>query len=171
MRVRHIGCGIAAALVALLWMAPAEAQSTRLGPETRLPLPRFVSLNVNRANIRRGPGLSHRIDWEFVLRGAPLQIVAEHGHWRKVRDAEGFGGWIHHSLLRGNRTALVTASPEATLRAEPAADARIVARAEPGAVGQIERCQLIWCRFSAQGHEGWIQKADIWGVGQDEVFD
>ena len=171
MRVRQIGCGVAAALAALLWMAPSEAQSTRLGPETRLPLPRFVSLNVNRANIRRGPGLSHRIDWEFVLRGAPLQIVAEHGHWRKIRDAEGFGGWIHHSLLRGNRTALVTANPEATLRAEPAADARIVARAEPGAVGQIERCQLIWCRFSAQGHEGWIQKADIWGVGQDEVFD
>jgi SH3-like domain-containing protein len=171
MRARHIARGTAAALAVLLSLAPAAAQAPRLGPETRLPLPRYVSLNVERANIRRGPGLSHRIDWEFVLRGAPLEVVAEHGHWRKVRDADGFGGWIHHSLLRGTRTALVTASPDATLRADPVADARVVARAEPGAVGEIEACGPIWCRFAAQGHEGWIQKADIWGVGPDEIFD
>jgi SH3-like domain-containing protein len=155
----------------ILCAASAGAEPRRIGPETRLPLPRYVSLNVDRANIRRGPGLSHRIDWEFVLRGAPLQVVAEHGHWRKVRDAEGFGGWVHHSLIRGTRTGLVTASPEANLRVEPSAGAEIVARAETGAVGRIDRCTPIWCRFSAQGHRGWVQKADIWGVDPGEVFD
>lgn len=159
------------AVILVLFAVSAAAEPRRLGPETRLPLPRYVSLNVERANIRRGPGLSHRIDWEFVLRDAPLKVIAEHGHWRKVRDAEGFGGWIHHSLIRGTRTALVTAAPVANLRHEPAADAPIVARAEVGAVGRIERCTPIWCRFSAQGHRGWVQKADIWGVDPDDVFD
>jgi SH3-like domain-containing protein len=148
----------------------AQAAAPRLGPETNLPLPRFVSLNVPRANVRRGPGLSHRIEWEYMLRGVPLEVVAEHGHWRKVRDADGFGGWIHHTLLRGTRTAIVTA-PEAVLRDEPAADARPVALAEARVVGAIDRCGPIWCRFTADGHRGFVQKADIWGVGAGEVFD
>lgn len=164
---------VAFLLCLLPTLAPAAqgaAAVPRLGPETNLPLPRFVSLNVGRANVRRGPGLSHRIEWEYVLRGVPLEVVAEHGHWRKVRDADGFGGWIHHSMLRGNRTAIVIA-PETTLRAEPAADARPVARAEARVVGSIDRCGPIWCRFSAEGHRGFVQKADIWGVGPAEVFD
>ena len=160
-----------AALAASSGTGPAQAAAPRLGPETNLPLPRFVSLNVERANIRRGPGLSHRIEWEFVLRGLPLEIVAEHGHWRKVRDVDGFTGWIHHSLLRSARTAIVTASPDAVLRESPAADAPPVARAETKVVGRIDRCGAIWCRFSAEGYRGWVQKADIWGVGADETLE
>ncbi len=156
--------------------APAAAQAAvpaprRLGPETNLPLPRFVSLNVATANIRRGPGVSHRVDWVFSGRGLPLEVTAEHGHWRKVRDADDAGGWVHHSLLRGARTAMVTAAPEAVLRAEPAPDARPVARAETGVIGGLDRCGAIWCRFEAGGRRGWVQKADLWGVRADETFD
>ena len=162
------------ACLSLLLLAPpgaaAQGAAPRLGSETNLPLPRFVSLNVPRANVRRGPGLTHRIEWEYVVRGVPLEVVAEHGHWRKVRDSDGLGGWIHHSLLRGTRTAIITA-PEAVLRAEPAADARPIARAEARVIGAIDRCGPIWCRFSAEGHRGFVQKADIWGVGAAEVFD
>jgi SH3-like domain-containing protein len=172
MVARIIGRLAATLAVCVMCGATAgAAEPTRLGPETRLPLPRYVSLNIDKANVRRGPGMSHRIDWEFLLRDAPLQVIAEHGHWRKVRDAEGYGGWIHHSLLRGTRTALVTATPMANLRHEPVADTPIVARAEAGAVGRIDRCTPIWCRFSAQGQRGWVQKADIWGVDPGDVFD
>ena len=152
-------------------LGPAQAAAPRVGPETNLPLPRFVSLNVDRANIRRGPGLSHRIEWEFVLRGLPLEIIAEHGHWRKVRDVEGFTGWIHHSLLRSARTAIVTAAPDAVLRERPAADAQPVARAETKVVGRIDQCSAIWCRFTVEGYRGWVQKADIWGVGANETLE
>lgn len=159
---------IAAALACL---AGAAAATPRLGPETNLPLPRFVSLNAETANIRRGPGLSHRIDWVYRHRGVPLEVVAEHGHWRKVRDVDNAGGWVHHALLRGTRTAIVTAQPHAVLRVEAAADARPVARAETGVIGRIDRCGPIWCRFSVERHRGWIQKADIWGVRPEEQFD
>lgn len=152
--------------------SPADAvPAPRLGPETNLPLPRFVSLNVETANIRRGPGVAHRVDWVFKRRGLPLEVIAEHGHWRRVRDVDDAGGWVHHSLLRGARTAVVTAAPDAALRADPAPDARPVARAETGVIGQIDRCLPLWCRFSAEGRRGWVQKADLWGVRADETFD
>jgi SH3-like domain-containing protein len=151
--------------------ASDQPQPQRLGPETNLPLPRFVSLNVETANIRRGPGVAHRVDWVFKRRGLPLEVIAEHGHWRRVRDVDDAGGWVHHSLLRGVRTAVVTAAPDAALRADPAPDARPVARAEAGVIGQIDRCLPLWCRFSAEGRRGWVQKADLWGVRSDEAFE
>jgi SH3-like domain-containing protein len=160
--------GVIAAIVLPLCGA---AQEPRLGPETRLPLPRFVSLNVETANVRRGPGLSHRIDWVFLRRGQPLEVLAEHGHWRKVRDADDAGGWVHHTMLRGARTAVVTAAPDAALRESPAPDAPPVARAETGVIATVAECRPLWCRVAAGGVEGWVQKADVWGVGPDEVFD
>jgi SH3-like domain-containing protein len=160
----------AAVLAAVMLSAPALAQ-TRLGPETNLPLPRFVSLNVEKANIRRGPGASHRIDWVFLRRGAPLEVTAEHGMWRKVRDADSAEGWIHHAMLRSARTAVVVAEPEALMRDAASLDAAPVARVEPGVVGRLLSCGGQWCRMEAGGRRGWVQKADLWGVKPDETFD
>ncbi len=162
----------ALALAFALQLAGAGAQEApRLGPETNLPLPRFVKLNTDKANIRRGPGLSHRIDWVFLRRGAPLEVLAEHGHWRKVVDADGAGGWVHHGLLRGGRAALVVAQPEAVLRAEPRDGARAVARAEAGAIARIEACRRDWCRLAADRVKGWARKGDFWGARADETFE
>lgn len=160
----------AGALAAGLGEASAQAPQ-RLGSETNLPLPRFVSLNVEKANIRRGPGDSHRIDWVFMRRGEPLEVVAEHGFWRKIRDVDEAEGWIHHALLRSARTAVVTAQPDAVLRDRPALDAAAVARAEAGVIGRLLQCQAQWCRMEAEGRRGWVQKADLWGVRPDEMFD
>ena len=86
--------------------SPAQADDLR-GPVTNLPIPRFVSLKADEANVRRGPSLTHRIDWVFTRREMPLMIVAEHGHWRKVQDRDGAGGWVHYALLSGARTVHV----------------------------------------------------------------
>mgnify|MGYP005853969197 CR=1 FL=1 len=163
--------GLALAAAALV-AAPAAAQeATRRGPETNLPLPRFVSLNVERANIRRGPGVSHRIDWVFLRRGEPLEVTAEHGHWRRVRDADAAEGWVHHSMLRPTRTAVVIADPEALMRRDPRDDAALVARLETGVTGRLDRCVRDWCRMEAGGFRGWVAKPGLWGVGATEEFD
>lgn len=171
--MRRIAAGAAALALAAAtgWAAPAAAEAPRLGPESNLPLPRFVSLNVEKANVRRGPGLGHRIDWVFLRRGAPLRIVAEHGHWRRVLDQDDVGGWVHHTLLRGDRTGVVLAAPETALRAEPDPAAPLRARVESGVIGALEACRPEWCLMEAGGVEGWLPKADIWGVGPDETFD
>ena len=140
------------------------------GPVTNLPLPRYVSLKGGEGNARRGPSLSHRIDWVFRHPGMPLRVVAEFGHWRRVEDKDGAGGWIHYALLSGVRTALVT-QDMLELRSRPHPDADIVARAEMGAIVRLGECEPDWCRISGGGQRGWVPKSTIWGVDPDEVRD
>ncbi len=104
---------------ALAPAAPATAADAARGPVTNLPLPRFVSMRGESANARRGPSLDQRVDWEFVQQGLPLEVTAEYGQWRRVRDADGAGGWVHHALLSGVRTALVRGDAAVALRAGP----------------------------------------------------
>lgn len=148
---------------------PGPAQSR--GTVTDLPLPRFVSIRAETANARRGPGLDQRIDWQFVHRGLPLEVTAEYGQWRRVRDAEGQGGWVHHSLLSGVRTGLVRGEGPVPLRAAASDAAAVRALAEPGVVARLEACAGAWCRVASGSVEGWLPRAALWGVGPDETLD
>jgi SH3-like domain-containing protein len=141
-----------------------------VGCVTNLPLPRFVSLKGNEGNARRGPGLTHRIDWVFTRSGMPLRITAEFENWRRVEDSEGAGGWVHYSLLSGARTALVTLDM-AEFRDIADDDAAVVAQAETGVIGRILECRPDWCRIALDGQRGWVRKTAIWGVTADETFD
>ena len=165
---RGLALGLVLAIaISAAWAAPA-AQAR--GQVTDLPLPRFVSLKTNEGNVRRGPSLSHRVDWVYRRRDLPLKIVAEHGHWRRVQDRDGLGGWMHYALLSGVRTAIVEAET-APMRMSPADTAPENARAMRGVVGRIARCTRDWCQMSAGGHRGWVRKSQLWGVGRDEVFE
>jgi SH3-like domain-containing protein len=130
-------------------------------------MPRFVSLKATKANARRGPSLSHRIDWVFKLRGYPLEVIAEYGHWRRVRDFEDATGWVHYSLISGVRTSLVTGST-VDLHARADQSSRLTAQAEKGAILRLHECSLKWCRASAGGHKGWLQKTGLWGIEANE---
>ncbi|GGF64209.1 hypothetical protein GCM10011402_15450 [Paracoccus acridae] len=186
MRIRTLISGGAAILIATAGLALAQPQGvpqsadarimrvqdggeTR-GPVTNLPVPRYVSLKGSEGNARRGPSLSHRIDWVFRHAGMPLRVVAEFGHWRRVEDKDGAGGWVHYALLSGVRTALVT-QDMVELRSRPNPDADIVARAEMGAIVRLGECDPGWCRISGGGQRGWVPKTAIWGVDPDEVRD
>lgn len=148
----------------------AQAATEQRGPVTNLPLPRYVSLKGNEGNARRGPSLSHRIDWVFRHAGMPLRVTAEFGHWRRVEDKDGAGGWVHYALLSGVRTALVN-QDMLELRTRPNPDADIVARAEAGAILRLNECNPEWCRVSGGGQRGWVPKRTIWGVDTAEIRD
>lgn len=157
-------------LAGLSPQAPAAAEGAR-GPVTNLPLPRFVSMRGETANARRGPSLDQRVDWEFVHRGLPLEITAEYGQWRRVRDAEGAGGWVHHALLSGARTGLVLGEEPVPLRAGPTEAAAVRALAEPGVIGRLAACRNDWCEIETDGAKGWLPRATLWGVGPDETIE
>ena len=140
------------------------------GPVTNLPLPRFVSLKAAEGNVRRGPSLTHRIDWVFQRRDMPLQITAEHGHWRRVEDRDGVGGWVHYSLLSGTRTVIIE-QDMLTLRTRPEAQAPVTAALEAGVIARLGKCEPEWCRVSSAGYRGWVPKARLWGVDMNEVRD
>ena len=147
---------------------PGVAQDR--GPVTNLPLPRFVSLKANEGNARRGPDLSHRIDWVYKRRDLPLRVTAEFEHWRRVEDMDGQGGWMHYALLSGVRTALVNADMIA-LRVRPDADAREIALLERGVIGLLQSCDAGWCQLEIDTLEGWLPRSALWGVGPEEVID
>ena len=140
-----------------------------VGPVTHLALPRYVTLKTDEGNARRGPGLTHRIDWVFRRAGMPLRITAEYENWRRVEDADGLGGWIHYSLLSGSRAALVTRTL-LDLRASPDPGAVVVVRAEAGVIGQLLECARDWCRMDVGGTRAWAPEDDLWGVDPGETL-
>ncbi|MWD26357.1 aspartyl-trna synthetase [Aquicoccus sp. SCR17] len=163
---RRVVCG--GLLAAALAVAPALAATPERGPVTNLPLPRFVSLKASEGNVRRGPSLTHRIDWVFKRRDMPLEITAEYGHWRRVRDRDGAGGWVHYSLLSGTRTVLVE-EDMLDLHIRPAADTPVSARLELGVIARLGECEPDWCYLTAGGYSGWAPKSAFWGALPDEV--
>ncbi|MFZ1339925.1 MAG: SH3 domain-containing protein [Paracoccaceae bacterium] len=163
------GDGAAEGGAELLAVAKTDADCRPgFGCVTNLPLPRFVSLKGDEGNARRGPGLTHRIDWVFTRPGMPLKITAEYEHWRRVEDQDGAGGWVHYSLLSGVRSVMVTLDM-AELRDAP--DGQVLAQAELGVVARVQECTADWCRISADGEKGWVQKSALWGVAPGEVIE
>lgn len=157
-------------LSALLCALALTATAQERGPVTNLPLPRFVSLKASEANVRRGPSLTHRVDWIFRRQNMPLELTAEYGNWRRIQDRDGAGGWVHYTLLSGVRTILVEADL-IDLHTSPRDSALVTAQLGRDVVARILECAPDWCRIRVEGHEGWTPKTALWGVGSDEILD
>ncbi len=142
--------------------------SAERGPVTNLPMPRFVSLKASEGNVRRGPSLSHRIDWVYKHRNMPLQIVAEHGHWRRVVDRDGAGGWVHYSLLSGVRTVLIESDMQPLYKLADEG-APVAALTEAGVIARLGKCKDDWCRLVVNGTKGWMKRDKLWGLMPNEL--
>ena len=156
-------------VLVLMGLSGAQAED-RKGPVTNLPMPRFVSMKATEGNVRRGPSLSHRIDWVYKRKDLPLQITNEYGHWRKVRDFDGAGGWVHYSLLSGVRTVLIQYD-ELQLLTRPDPDSTVAAIVEKDVVARLDECIPDWCRIRKDGHRGWARKTALWGVTPGEIHE
>ncbi len=137
-----------------------------------LPLPRFVSLRADQVNMRSGPGKRYPVVWIYSKRGIPVEVVAEYGHWRKIRDPEGSEGWVHQNMLSGSR-ALITTGKAHFLRADPDADGRPIAQINPGVIGRLLTCPrgVDYCRVDTGGYLGWLPRDAFWGVYREEYLE
>ena len=159
-----LGTGVSA-------QTPAKtAADAGRGTVTNLPLPRFVSLKKAQVNVRRGPGLTHRVDWVFTRAGMPLRITAEYEHWRRVEDANGEGGWVQYAMLSGARSVLI-ATDMAEFHATPDMAATVAFQAERSVIGRLLECVPDWCRVAVDGNKGWALKGTLWGVERDELLE
>lgn len=138
---------------------------------TDLPLPRFVSLQSDKINLRTGPALRYPIKWVYQRKYLPVEIVQEFDHWRKIRDIDNEEGWVHKSLLSGKRTALINSDVNVNLYQKYSTDSRIIARVEPGVIAMINECTDGWCKISVSDYSGWIERKFIWGIYDYEIFD
>jgi len=85
-------------------------------------------------------------------------------------DQDGAGGWMHYSLLSGERTAIVEV-PMLPIYARPDVTSTLRATAEMGVTGALSQCRPGWCLMEVGGYRGWVDANAIWGVDPGETFD
>lgn len=156
-------------LVLMLFSWPAFAESDAEGGSvTGLPIPRFVSLKNGEVNVRTGPGDNHPIAWVYKRKGLPVEITAEFEQWRRIRDKDGEGGWVHKSMVSSKRRAIFTAA--ATL-SENENGGNAVINAGAGVQADMLKCSLSSCLLDIENHKGWTEKKNIWGVYASEKYE
>lgn len=178
-RVAILALLLLAGSLATAPLSPVLAQAQADNP-SGLPLPRFVTTRSAPINVRVGPGTKYEIAWNYLVAGVPVEIVQEFDTWRKIRDVDGDEGWVHQSLLIGNRAGFATplvANGEVVMRAGRADDASVRARLAPGVKVSISACEESWCQVTAAqtggkgSFTGWVKQEELWGVYPDESFD
>ncbi len=137
---------------------------------TAAPLPRFASLKSDEVNLRTGPGTQYPVDWVLTYRHMPVKIISEHENWRKIEDWFGSEGWIHHSMLSGRRTILVTGDLR-PLRRAPDANSEILATVGKRVLGKLLDTRDGWCEVEIEGYRGWLRESHVWGLLSDRLSD
>lgn len=136
-----------------------------------LPVPRFVSIKATEANTRTGPSVRYPVMWVYQKKGLPVEIVAEFEQWRKIRDKDGDEGWIHESLLSGNRSVFLTGGKDHIIYRLPETSALPLMRAQSGVMASLVTCKEEWCRIFLNGEKGWIERKYLWGIYPEETFE
>lgn len=164
MKMFHV---ISLSLVLIL----ATSNDVRAGDDTPLPLPRFVTIKASEANTRTGPSVRYPIRFSYQRASLPVEIIAEVDQWRKIRDKDGDEGWIHHSLLSGRRSVIITGKSLQLLYQDPDSHARPIIRLEPGVIAQLLTCHQLWCKVEVEDEKGWVLREHVFGVYPHENFD
>lgn len=128
-------------------------------------VPYWATMRADKVNMRVGPSGDYRIDWVYQRRGLPVRVIRLREGWRLIEDADGTQGWVVARLLSPDRGALVTGEGVAAIRAGAGDGSALRWNVEPGAVGQLGKCEQHWCEFDVGGHRGWISAERIWGDG------
>ncbi len=153
-------------LLICLFAPLAQAANT-----SGLEIPRFVTLKSDETNVRSGPGTRYPIQWVYRREGLPVEVIDEFELWRKIRDVEGTSGWVHKTMLSGERNAIIKGKTARLVLATPEPDSRAVLKAEPLVTARLVECDQAWCRIQISGRKGWIEKKFLWGVYPNETFE
>ena len=166
-RLKPVRCLFACAV--LFGAAPvAHAASDTSG----LPLPRYVSLRSDEVNLRVGPGAQYPIDWIYVRRDLPVEVINELKDWRKIRDWQGTEGWVHQSMLSPKRMLVVTGA-QRRLRADPDEKSPSIALIDPNVAGRLVSCprDKAYCKVAFENYQGWMRRDEFWGVYAKEYIE
>ena len=133
----------------------------KTGSVTGLDIPRFVSLKSNDANIRVGPSVNYPIKIKYVVQNLPLEIIDEFDVWRKSRDHEGNIGWIHKSLIKGNRFILVNHNTNKDVNLYSIPNGKKIGIIKKKNILDLNICILDWCKVTQKNFTGWLLKKNI----------
>ena len=144
--------------------------NAEIGKETGLEIPRYVSLKSNDANIRVGPSINYPIEIKYIIKNYPLKVLEEYEEWRKVEDFKKNIGWIHKSLISGNRTGIILSKDNKNIDLLNTLDGSVIGEIGKGNIVYLEKCKIDWCLVSLGNFKGWMRKKYIWGVEEKEII-
>ena len=160
---------VAGLLLFLILLASAPSAAGAADEEPAGPkVPRFVSLQADKVNLRTGPGRRYPIEWVLTRRDLPVEVIAQFENWRRIREWDGTTGWVQQHLVTGKRHVVVEKGGHRPIHQQPDASSALVARAEPGVVARLVECRRAWCNIETATVSGWMRRADLWGVYPDE---
>jgi len=121
-----------------------------------------VSVSVDSANVRTGPGTEHEIVWKGVEKHYPLLILDQAGSWYYVKDFENDTGWIFKKLVSKTPT-VITTKGRCNVRKGPSVKKPLAFVVDSGVPFQVLSRKGNWIRVQhADGDKGWIHKSLVW---------
>ena len=145
--------------------------ASNVGSNTGLEIPRYVSLKSNDSNIRIGPSINYPILKKYTFKNYPLLIIEEYKDWRKISDIEKNEGWIHKSLIKSKRNGIINHNNKKNVvKIYNSPQGKEIGEVHNQRVVEINKCKTSWCEISIEKYRGWIEKENLWGVKEKEVF-
>ena len=149
---------------------PTYANAESVGESTGFKLPRFVSTKSDESNLRIGASTNYPIQLTYIFKNFPLEIIDEYETWRKVIDVNGNQGWIHKSILQGDRYAIIKTSHNQSAQIYNKPKGIFIGEIGNRNIVKINKCFNLWCHISLSKNKGWINKINIWGIYNNEEF-
>ena len=140
------------------------------GPVTNLDMPRFVSLKSNDVNLRVGPSVNYPIELKYTQNNLPVEIIDEFDVWRKIKDSENNIGWLHKSLIKGERYILTGYKNEKEINLYNRPNGKIIGVIKKNNILDLKMCIINWCKVSQNKIKGWLLKKNVWGVYDFEIY-
>ncbi len=140
------------------------------GSVTGFDIPRFISLKSNEINLRVGPSINYPIELKYIQNNLPVEIIDEFDVWRKIKDSENNIGWLHKSLIQGDRFILTGYKNNNDLDLYNRPNGSIIGAIKKKNILDLESCILYWCKVSVENINGWVLKKNIWGVYKFEIY-
>ena len=140
------------------------------GVETGLDLPRYVSLKSNESNLRVGPSKNYPILIKYTTANFPIKIIGEHKDWRQTIDFQNNKGWLHKSLIKGERYGIIISLAKNNVEIYNNIYGKVIGEISKGHIIYISKCKINWCLINKSERKGWVEKKYIWGVIDNEEF-
>ena len=157
-------------VICLILINTSFTSAETLGNDTGFKIPRFVSLKSDNSNLRVGPSENYPIILRYIVANIPVEIVDEYKDWRKINDYNGNKGWLHKSLIKGKRFAIVNTPYQEGLQVFNKPKGNKIGEIGKKNVLEVKTCLMNWCKIKYEKNAGWINKLNLWGVYEKEII-
>ena len=131
-------------------------------------MPRFVSLKSDEVNLRVGPSINYPKELQYIQKNLPIEIIDEYDLWRKITDIDGNKGWVHKSLIKAERYAVINQPYEEKVQIFNKPKGKVIGKIGKRNIVKIKKCLKKWCLIEKNKNKGWVLKINLWGVYDNE---